>query len=186
MQTERTDLHTVGEKEGGTIWESSTETHTLPDGKYTASGSLLYDTGNPRLVLCDTLEGWDGRKVAVGRFKREGTYVYLWLNHTDVWQKPSQYCQAIILQLKIKQKFKKATVWDLYLILTKMKSDNAKCWFYKTQAVGGDKKGRQSLWKINRHDLVKSNTGILTAQQFHTWVICAIKECFFRQQIENR
>ena len=176
MQTEGTDLHTVGEKEGGTIWESSSETYTLPDGKYTASGSLL----------CDTLEGWDGRKVAVGRFQREGTYVYLRLNHTDVWQKPSQYCQAIILQLKTKQKFLKATVWDLYLMLTKMKSDNAKCWFHKTQAVGGDKKCRQSLWKINGHDLVKSNTGIPTAQQFHAWVICAIKECFFRQQIENR
>ena len=26
-----------------------------------------------------------------GSFKREGTYVYLWLIHVDVWQKPSQY-----------------------------------------------------------------------------------------------
>ena len=32
----------------------------------------------------------------------EGTYVYLWPIHADVWQKPSQYCKvrAIILQLK--------------------------------------------------------------------------------------
>ena len=36
-----------------------------------------------------------------GRFKREGTYVYLWLIHVDVWQKPTQYFKAIILQLKI-------------------------------------------------------------------------------------
>ena len=36
-----------------------------------------------------------------GRFKREGTYVYLWLIHVDAWQKPIQYCKAIILQLKI-------------------------------------------------------------------------------------
>ena len=41
-----------------------------------------------------------------GRFKREGTYVYLWLSHVDVWKKPTQYCKAIILQLKIN--FKKA------------------------------------------------------------------------------
>ena len=34
-------------------------------------------------------------------FKREGTYVYLQLIHVDVWQKPTQYCKAIILQLKI-------------------------------------------------------------------------------------
>ena len=32
---------------------------------------------------------------------REGTWVYLWLIHVDVWQKPIQYCKAIILQLKI-------------------------------------------------------------------------------------
>ena len=36
-----------------------------------------------------------------GRFKREGTYVYLWLIHVDVWQKPAQYCKAMILQLNI-------------------------------------------------------------------------------------
>ena len=36
-----------------------------------------------------------------GRLKREGTYVFLWLVHVDVWQKPIQYCKAIILQLKI-------------------------------------------------------------------------------------
>ena len=35
-----------------------------------------------------------------GRFKRKGTFVYLQLIHVDVWQKPSQYCRAIILQLK--------------------------------------------------------------------------------------
>ena len=32
------------------------------------------------------------------RFKREGTYVYLWLIHVDVWQKLAQYCKAIIFQ----------------------------------------------------------------------------------------
>ena len=38
------------------------------------------------------------------RFKREGTYGYLWLIHVDIWQKPAQYCKEIILQLKIKKK----------------------------------------------------------------------------------
>ena len=33
--------------------------------------------------------------------QEEGTYVYLWLIHDDVWHKPTQYCKAIILQLKI-------------------------------------------------------------------------------------
>ena len=41
------------------------------------------------------------------RFKREGTYAYLWLIHVDVWQKQSQYCKIIILQLKIKLRKRK-------------------------------------------------------------------------------
>ena len=41
--------------------------------------------------------GWE----VGGSFQREGTYVYLWLMHLDVWQKPTQYCKAVILQLKI-------------------------------------------------------------------------------------
>ena len=32
------------------------------------------------------LEGWDEREMG-GRFKREGTYVCLWLIHDHVWQK---------------------------------------------------------------------------------------------------
>ena len=42
-------------------------------------------------------------------------YVYLWPIHVDVWQKPTQYCKAIILQLKIdklkkKRKLQEATL----------------------------------------------------------------------------
>ena len=36
-----------------------------------------------------------------GRFKKEQTYVYVWLIPDDVWQKPTQYYKAMILQLKI-------------------------------------------------------------------------------------
>ena len=38
-----------------------------------------------------------------GMFKREVTFVYLLLIHVDVWQKLTQYCKAIILQLKKKR-----------------------------------------------------------------------------------
>ena len=51
-------------------------------------------------MFCDNLEGWDG--VGDGREVPEGgTYVYIGLIHIDVWQKPTQHCKAIILQLKI-------------------------------------------------------------------------------------
>ena len=36
-----------------------------------------------------------------GRFKRKETCVSLWLVHADAWQKPTQCCKAITLQLKI-------------------------------------------------------------------------------------
>ena len=59
----------------------------------------VYDTGNPKAVLSDNLEGWDGWGLGE-RFRREGIYVYLWLIDV-VWQKPTQYCKAIIFQFKI-------------------------------------------------------------------------------------
>ena len=55
-----------------------------------------------------------------GRFKQEGIptvtsytcrgylHVYLRLTYVDVWQKPTQHCKAIVLQLKVKIFFKSA------------------------------------------------------------------------------
>ena len=50
-----------------------------------------------------------GREVG-WRFKREGTCVYLWLIHVDVWQKPARYYKAIILQLEINQRKRKVAL----------------------------------------------------------------------------
>ena len=44
--------------------------------------------------------GWEGASRGKG-------YVYQWPIHVDVWQKPTQHCKAIILQLKINQYFEK-------------------------------------------------------------------------------
>ena len=46
--------------------------------------------------------GWE----VGGRFKRNRAYVYLWLIHVDIWQKPTDYYKTIILQLK-RNKLKK-------------------------------------------------------------------------------
>ena len=43
-----------------------------------------------------------GREVG-GGFKRKETYAYPRLIHTDVWQKPTKYCKAIVLQLKFQK-----------------------------------------------------------------------------------
>ena len=41
--------------------------------------------------------GWEEGE----RIEREGTYVYLWLIHVDIWQKPTPYCKESMLKLKI-------------------------------------------------------------------------------------
>ena len=38
-------------------------------------------------MLCDNLEGWNGEGGGM-EFQGEWTFVYLWLIHVDVWQKP--------------------------------------------------------------------------------------------------
>ena len=60
MQTENRLVATVGKEEGGTKWENSIKTYTLPYVKYRASGNLLYDAGRSNPVLCDNLEGGMG------------------------------------------------------------------------------------------------------------------------------
>ena len=66
-----------------TIWKT--------DNQYLRQG--------PKPVLWDSQEGQgeegSGRGVQDG-----GTHMYPWLIHVDAWQKPSQYCRVIILQLK--------------------------------------------------------------------------------------
>ena len=42
-----------------------------------------------------------GREMG-GRFKRDGSYVYLWLIHVEVLQKTTEFYKAIILQLNNK------------------------------------------------------------------------------------
>ena len=55
-------------------------------------------------VLCDNIEGGMGREAG-GSFQRREACVYLWLLQVDIWQKPTQYCQAIVLRSKT-SKFK--------------------------------------------------------------------------------
>ena len=78
---------------GGANRERSTGTHTLP---------YVRQTRGLQPGLCDNLEEWGA--AGGGTFKREGTSVYLWLIHDDVWQKLTPYCKVIILQLKNKEK----------------------------------------------------------------------------------
>ena len=67
---------------------------------------IFCETQRPQTRLCDNLEGWDEGGRGRG-FRMDGTWIYLWLIHVDVWQKPTQYPKAIILQLKVSKLKKK-------------------------------------------------------------------------------
>ena len=56
----------------------------------------------------DRVKGRLEIKSKVGRaegevFRVEGTYVYLWLVHTDVWKKPSQYHNYPLIKINLKK-----------------------------------------------------------------------------------
>ena len=53
-------LDSVGEREGGMIWENSIETCILPYVKQIASPGSMHETGCSGLVPWDDPAGWDG------------------------------------------------------------------------------------------------------------------------------
>ena len=50
---------------------------------------------------CTRMTLRDGKGRELGAGLGWGTYVYPWLIHVNVWQKPPRYCKVISLQLKI-------------------------------------------------------------------------------------
>ena len=58
--------------------------------------------------------GWKGAWEGVA-FRIEGTHVYLRSVHDGVWQKPLEYCKAIILQLKINRISKRLHINAIYM-----------------------------------------------------------------------
>ena len=67
-------LDSVGEGEGGMIWENSIETCILSYVKQIASLGSMHETGHSGLVHWDDPEGWDGE--GGGRGVQDGEHVY--------------------------------------------------------------------------------------------------------------
>ena len=63
------------------------------------SASSMHEARHSSPVLWNNPEGQGEEGVERG-VQHGGTHVYLWQIHVDVWQKPSQDCEVIILQLK--------------------------------------------------------------------------------------
>ena len=67
-------LDSVGEGEGGMIWENSIETSILPYMTQIASPGSMHETGCSGLVHWDDPEGWDGE--GDGREGQDGEHMY--------------------------------------------------------------------------------------------------------------
>ena len=65
-------LDSVGEGQGGMMWENSIETCVLPYVKQMTSASSMHEAGHSKLVHWDNPEGWDGREVGE-RFRMGNT-----------------------------------------------------------------------------------------------------------------
>ena len=72
------------------------ETYTLSYVSQIANGHFLYDSGNSNQGSVTTQKGAVGREVLEGEDQICPQLIYI-----DIWQKPTQECKAVILQLKI-------------------------------------------------------------------------------------
>ena len=78
----RTVFWTLGEGEGGMLWENGIETCIISYVKRITSPGLMHDTGCWGLVHWDDPEGWDGE--GGGRGVQDGEHMNPWWIH--VWQ----------------------------------------------------------------------------------------------------
>ena len=67
-------LDSVGEDEGGMIWETSIETCILSYVKQITIPGSMHETGHSGLVHRDDTEGWDGERC--GREVQDGEHMY--------------------------------------------------------------------------------------------------------------
>ena len=88
-------MDSVGEGEGGIIWENGIETYIISYMKRIASPGSMHDTGCLGLVYWDDPEGWYGEGGERG--VQDGEHVY---TCGRCMAKPIQYCKVINLQLK--------------------------------------------------------------------------------------
>ena len=90
-------LDSVGESEGGMIWENSIETCILSYVKQITSPGSMHETGCSGLVHWDDAEGWD--EEGSGRGVPDGGHMYTRGWFMSMYGK-NHYNVVISLQLK--------------------------------------------------------------------------------------
>ena len=83
-------LDSVGEGQGGMMWENSIETCVLPYVKQMTSASSIHEAGHSKLVLWENPVRWGGG------VQEKGMHVHPF--SVNIWEQPPQYCKVISLQ----------------------------------------------------------------------------------------
>ena len=109
-------------------------------------------------MFCNNLEGWGG----VGG-ELEETCVYLWLIHADVWQKPTQYHKAIILQFPKKKKSE--------MVHSHETSFSLGCLLFK-------KKKKKQMQKTSAGEDMEKYQPLCSAGENVKWCSCCGKQYF--------
>ena len=78
-------MDSVGEGDGGMIWENGIEIRIIKYMERVTSPGLMYDTGCLGLVHWDDPEGWYGE--GGGKRVQDGEHMYIHVYiHFDIWQ----------------------------------------------------------------------------------------------------
>ena len=101
-------MDSVGEGEGGKIWENGIETCKISCMKQDASPGSMHDTGCLGLVDWDDPEGWYGEGGGGGGFRMGNTCILV-ADSFRYLAKLIQYCK--VYKLKKKKRHKLAVSW---------------------------------------------------------------------------
>ena len=92
LNIENSLLDSVGEAEGGMIWENGIEIRIISYMKRVASPGSIHDTGCLGLVHWDDPEGWYGERG--GKRVQDGEHMYTCGRFILIFGKPIQYCKV--------------------------------------------------------------------------------------------
>ena len=109
-QTWKKQVPTGGGRRGSHK-QSNRETYTVC--KIDNQQKFLHDSGNSNqnsVTIQRNGMGWD----VGGRFKKKGSYIYLCLNHADVWQKQHTIIKQLPFSLKKNEKEKQQPISQKY------------------------------------------------------------------------
>ena len=112
-------MDSVGEGEGGKIWENDIETCIMSCMKLVASPGSMHDTGCLELVHWDDPEGWNGE--GGGRSVQDGEHMYTCGGFILIFGKTNTILKSIKIKPRAQIKKKKK---EYYRVKKKLHTTN--------------------------------------------------------------